>query len=73
MVPHYAAGALACTSPIGDGEGDFPANWPRARAGLYDRGVDFVRAVSGSDLSLVSGRGHYEEVVAAVLAARRSV
>jgi phosphatidylserine/phosphatidylglycerophosphate/cardiolipin synthase-like enzyme len=35
--------------------------------------VDFVRAVPGSDLSLVSGRGHYDEVVAAVLSARRSV
>jgi phosphatidylserine/phosphatidylglycerophosphate/cardiolipin synthase-like enzyme len=35
--------------------------------------VDFVRAVSGSDLSLVSGRGHYEEVVGRVLGARRSV
>jgi phosphatidylserine/phosphatidylglycerophosphate/cardiolipin synthase-like enzyme len=35
--------------------------------------VDFVRAVAGSDLSLVSGRGHYEEVVSAALAARRSV
>jgi phosphatidylserine/phosphatidylglycerophosphate/cardiolipin synthase-like enzyme len=35
--------------------------------------MDFVRALSGSSFELVSGRGHYERVIAAVLAARRSV
>ena len=35
--------------------------------------MDFVRTLAGSDLSLVSGRGHYEEVVGAALGARRSV
>ena len=35
--------------------------------------MDFVRAMAGSDLSLISGRGHYDEVVGAALAARRSV
>jgi len=39
----------------------------------YDRPVDFVRPLPSSDLQLVSGRGHYERVVASVLAARRSV
>jgi len=35
--------------------------------------MDFVRALSGSSFELVSGRGHYERVITAVLGARRSV
>ncbi|HMI90695.1 MAG TPA: hypothetical protein VK509_04995, partial [Polyangiales bacterium] len=35
--------------------------------------MDFVRALSGSSFELVSGRGHYERVISAVLGARRSV
>ena len=30
--------------------------------------MDFVRALSGSSFELISGRGHYERVIAAVLA-----
>jgi phosphatidylserine/phosphatidylglycerophosphate/cardiolipin synthase-like enzyme len=35
--------------------------------------MDFVRALPASSFELVSGRGHYERVIAAVLSARRSV
>jgi phosphatidylserine/phosphatidylglycerophosphate/cardiolipin synthase-like enzyme len=35
--------------------------------------MDFVRALSPAAIELVAGRGHYERVIAAVLAAKRSV
>lgn len=35
--------------------------------------MDFVRGLSGASIELVAGRGHYERVIAAVLAAKRSV
>ncbi len=40
---------------------------------LYDRAVDFTRPMAPARIGLVSGRGHYETVIDAVLSAEQSV
>jgi phosphatidylserine/phosphatidylglycerophosphate/cardiolipin synthase-like enzyme len=50
-----------------------PENWRRAECRLYHDGVDFVRPARPISASFISGRGHYDTVIAAVRGARTGV